>query len=178
MRIRDYSSFNKPIADNITIYIQNHPDAVEAFLFRANHDLPEQTAVTTDVVGAIESNERSLTYQPPLYTKIVILPDQMPFMAADVGGGPDGNMEQPVVLLIGDADVPKQSVIQYEEYESETETRSISLYVVRSEGMGEAPGVGLRHYCLPFFSLGAINPPHRWTADDGVDSEADGGIWT
>jgi hypothetical protein len=60
-------------------------------------------------------------------------------------------MDQPVTLVLNVAEVPKQSVVQYTEYADGNAVRQVSLYVVRSEPMGAAPGAGLlKHYCIPF----------------------------
>jgi len=166
---RDYRDFNKAMSDDFLTYVNNHPDAIDVLLFRPDTATLEKTAVTTDVVGALESEERAMEYLDPIIVKAVIIPDAISSSAVDAGGEPDGAEGQPVIMLIG-ADVPKQSVVQYREYINDTDVRMVSLYVLRSEIVGEAPGVCERHYCVPFhaFDYEFIEQPVNDAPDDGA----------
>jgi len=172
MKTRDYRDFSRAMADDFMVYVRNHPDAFEALLFKPDQDSPEKTAVNTDVVGALEAEERALEYQDPAIVKVVQIPDEFPFGSVDAGGEPDGNADQPVVLLIGDPSVPKQSIVQYREFINDTDLRAVSLYVMRSEIIGEAPGACEKHYCVPFqaFDFEYIEAP---VAESPADEAAD-----
>lgn len=171
MKARDYRDFNKAMSGDFMVFVRSHPDACDILLFKPDPESLEKVAVDQDVVGALESEERSLEYLDPIMTKAVLVPDEFPFGAVDAGGEPDGNMGQPVALLIADPEVPRQSVIQYREFVNDTDVRVVSLYVLRSEIIGEAPGACEKHYCLPFqvFDYEFIEPPLNELPEDGAD---------
>ncbi len=161
MKTRDYRDFNQAMAGDFLTFVNNHPDAIDVLLFKPVPDSAETLAIDLDVVGALEDEERSLEYSNPIMSKAVIFPDEAPFIVADAGGEPDGNMDQPTILLLADPDIPKQSVVQYREMVDDTNIRVVSLYILRSEIVGEAPGACHKHYCLPFqvFDFEYIEPP-------------------
>lgn len=168
MKGRDYRDFNKAMADDFIVFVRNHPDAFDILLFKPDLGSLEQVAIDQDVVGALEAEERALEYLDPVVAKAVLIPDEFPFGSADAGGEPDGNMDQPSVLLIADPDIPKQSVVQYREFINDTDVRVVSLYILRSEIIGEAPGVCEKHFCVPFqvFDFEFIEPPVNESPED------------
>ena len=168
MKGRDYRDFNKAMSDDFMVFVNLHPDSFDILLFKPDMATLEKVAVDQDVVGALEAEERALEYLDPVMVKAVMLPDDVPFASADVGGEPDGEMEHPVVLLIADSAIPKQSVVQYREFINDTDVRVVSLYIMRSEIVGEAPGVCEKHYCVPFnvFDYEFIEPPANDVPDD------------
>jgi len=168
MEQRDYRDFNKEMSDDFMVFVRFHPDAFDILLFKPDMATLEKVAVDQDVVGALESEERALEYLDPVITRAVLIPDETPFTSVDVGGEPDGNMDQPTVILIADPDIPKQSVVQYREFINDTDVRVVSLYIMRSEIIGEAPGACEKHYCFPFqvFDFEFIEPPLNESPDD------------
>lgn len=171
MKERDYRDFNAAMSGDFMIFVNSHPDAFDILLFKPDLSSQEKVTEETDVVGALESEERSLEYLDPIMTKAVLVPDEYPFGVVEAGGEPDGNMDQPVVLLIADPDIPKQSIAQYREYINDTDVRKVSLYVLRSEIIGEAPGVCEKHYCVPFqvFDYEFIEPPVNQQPEDETE---------
>ncbi len=173
MKERDYRDFNKAMSEDFMVFVRNHPDAFDVLLFKPDPDSLETVAVDQDVVGALETEERALEYLDPVMTKAVLIPDEFPFGAVDAGGEPDGNMDRPSVLLIADPDIPKQTVVQYREFINDTDVRVVSLYIMRSEIIGEAPGVCEKHYCVPFqvFDYEFIEPPlNEFPEDEAEDT--------
>lgn len=63
-----------------------------------------------------------------------------------------GNFEIPVVMLIQEADNPKGSVVQYDEYVSNTGTQTVSLYIIKSEAVGQDPAIAMKHYLIPLLT--------------------------
>jgi hypothetical protein len=171
MKPRDYRDFNKAMSEDFMVFVRNHPDAFDVLLFKPDPNSLETVAVDEDVVGALESEERAIEYLDPVMAKAVLIPDEFPFGAVDTGGEPDGNMDQPVVLLIGDPDIPKQTVASYREFINDTDVRVVSLYILRSEIIGEAPGVCEKHYCVPFqvFDYEFIEPPLNESPEDEAE---------
>lgn len=172
MKPRDYRDFNAAMSEDFMVFVRSHPDAFDILLFKPDLSSQEKVTEETDVVGALESEERSLKYLDPIITKAVLVPDEYPFGVVEAGGEPDGNIGQPVVLLIADPEILKQTIVQYREYINDTDVRKVSLYVLRSEIIGEAPGVCEKHYCVPFqvFDHEFIEPP----VNDEPDDEATG----
>jgi hypothetical protein len=159
MKRRDHRKFNAAIAKCMDIFLQRHPDAIDAILFKADHAHQETSSVMSDVVGSMEAEERALTYLSPVVTRIFPFPPEAVLSADDYGDHCDGNMDQPIAVLIEEPDVPKQSIIQYEEYISPTEVRAVALYVVHAEMLGGE--AGKKYYCMPFqaFDFEFIEPP-------------------
>lgn len=158
---RDYRLTGNAMGENLKTFIENHPDAFDILLFRSNTSAPATVAVNADVVGSMESLERAISYHDPIEGRAVKLPEGIPYEIADSGDIADGNMEQPTALLINIDGIPKQSIVQYEEYTSTTERRLVNLYIVSSEMISQAPGSGEKHFCIPFpaFSDVAGNTP-------------------
>lgn len=171
MKARDYRNFNKAMSEDFMIFVRNHPDAFDILLFKPDPDTLEKVAIDSDTVGTLEAEERSIEYLDPIMTKAVLVPDEFPFGVVDAGGEPDGNMDQPSVLLIADPEIPKQSIVQYREYVNDTDVRVVSLYVMRSEIIGEAPGVCEKHYCVSFqvFDYEFIEPPLNEDPEDEAE---------
>jgi hypothetical protein len=127
------------------------PDAVDLLLYKALIGNPETVVETEDVVGSIEADERAIEYDDPIDTRGIFLPfDFGGIMAMDSGAQP-GDFEVPVVMLIKETDIPKGSVVQYDEYVSDTEVQTFSMYILKSEAVGQAPSITMKHYMIPFF---------------------------
>ena len=153
---RDYRSTHASLAGNVQVMLLNHPDAFEALLYKADLAHPETVAPGVDVVGALDTEERTLEYADPVPCKAMIVPSFDPFPVSLDGDRADGEQSAPVVLLISVQDVPYQSVIQWTEYVDDTNTRDVALYVGHSEQIGVAPGVCSKLYCLPMQAFGDL----------------------
>lgn len=146
---RDYRPTHAALLADVSTMLAQHPDSFEALYYKADRDNPETVAVGEDVVGALDTSERSLHYADPVSVRAMIVPEFMPFPMTTDGDRVDGERAEPVVLLLSEQDVPNASVIQWEEYVDATNTRQIALYVVKGEQVGVAPGVCAKLYCLP-----------------------------
>ena len=153
---RDYRSTHLALAVNVATMLDDHPDAFEALYYKADLTHPETVAPGVDVVGALDSSERTLEYDDPVTCKAMIVPEFKPFPMSNDGNRVDGVEPDPVVLLLSIVDVPEQSVIQWSEYVDATNLRDVAMYVVRSEQVGVAPGVYAKLYCLPMQAFGDL----------------------
>jgi hypothetical protein len=152
MTARDYRLHAGSIAGDLAAQFDQDPDAIDILLFKARHDLKETVTETPDVVGALEASERAIQYDDPIPTRAIVIPFDFRFTALDDGqmAGQSAEGEQPIILLIKADDVPKQSVIQWDEYVSDTEVYRRTYYVLFSEAYGQAPVITMAHYCIPF----------------------------
>ncbi len=152
MTTRDYRVHSKSIADDLDDQFDQDPDAIDILLFKARHDLKETVTTVPDVVGALEASERAIQYDDPISTKAIIVPFDFRFMALDSGqmAGQENEGNQPIILLIKEDNVPKQSVVQWDEYVSEGQVERRTYYVLFSEAYGQAPVITMGHYCIPF----------------------------
>ncbi len=151
MAIRDYRGCNNVIAADMETMFKDDPEAIDLVLFKAILGNPETVVETEDVVGSIEDDERAIEYADPINTRGVFLPFDFQGIQAMSDGEQAGDFETPVVMLIQEKDIPKGSVVQYTEYVSDTETQTISLYILKSEAIGQAPHIAMKHYLIPFF---------------------------
>ena len=71
---RDYRSTHAALAGNVQVMLLNHPDAFEALLYKADLAHPETVAPGVDVVGALDTEERTLEYADPVPCKAMIVP--------------------------------------------------------------------------------------------------------
>jgi hypothetical protein len=163
MKPRDFRDFNEALAADIRADIIQHPDSIDVLVFRPDMAAMETMAEDEDVVGSIEAEERAVPYLDPVIVRGQILNEQFPFDLSDQGDEPDGNMDQPVVILMADAEIPKQTALQYEEFINATDIRKVSLAILRSELIGKAPGAASKHYCIPvqLFEFEFIEPPRN-----------------
>jgi hypothetical protein len=155
---RDYRVPQADIAANVKAFIEQSADAFECLLYRANNDEPEAVTTEEDTVGSIESTERTVTYQLPVLCRAVIVPDGSTHEVDIEGDVTSPGMADPVVMILTEVDIPDQSVIQYREYIGAVEVRDVTLYVLKSGWVGDAPGVCPKHYCLPMQRFEDLKP--------------------
>jgi len=153
---RDYRNVHAALAVNVATMLDDHPDAFEALYYCADRSNPETVAPGVDVVGALDTGERSLHYADPVTCKVMIVPEFNAFKMTSDGNRISGVEPDPVVLFVSVENIPEQSVIQWSEYVDATNLRDVSMYVVDSEQVGVAPGVCSRLYCLPMQAFGDL----------------------
>jgi len=156
---RDYRATGNALTADINATITYHPDSFECLLYMADFSAPETVASNADVVGSMETSERAVTYLDPVGARAMRIVEGPFFQSAtNAGDGPDGNLDQPLVLVLNLEPVPEQSIIQYEEMIGEDDRRMVSVYVVKSDLIGSIPGGKERHYCIPFKSIEGETP--------------------
>lgn len=151
MTARDYRAHRNAIAADLSTQFDNDPDAFDILLYKPNLEAQESVTSQPDIVGSMEADERVLEYGDPIASKALKIPFDFRFLALDEGDEPsqDSQDKQPVILLIKETDVPRQSVIQFEEYLDDTAIRIATYYVLYSEAYGQAPVITYAHYCVP-----------------------------
>ena len=131
--------------------IGQSPAAFEVLLFRASLDDHEEQSTVEDVVSNVEARETIISYQSPLLTKAIELPVDLgeSFMLA---GGNDSldEREEPLCLLIEEANIPEQSVVWIEEQLDDNETKVSMYYLLHSRPIGKNGLGGAKHYFIPF----------------------------
>jgi len=151
METRDYRETSALIASDLVTMFDSDPDAIDLLLYKARIGNPETVVETEDVVGSLEADERAIEYDDPIDTRGIFLPfDFQEVLAMDSGAQP-GDYETPIVMLIQETDIPKGSVIQYDEYVNGDEKQTVSLYILKSDAVGQAPAIAMKHYLIPFF---------------------------
>lgn len=158
MNVRDYRETGAVVSGDMAVMLSAHPEAFDAFLFRSISGSEENATEVTDVVGNLESSEVRIEYADPVPVRAMLVPDESAIFGAfsdGTGENPlvDGN---PIVLLLSEAVVPRQSVVRWIEFTGQgaTETREIAAYILKSVPYGKAPVFGLKHYCIPLISAG------------------------
>jgi len=146
---RDYRNHVNSIAGDLADLFQQDPDVFDVILFKAQPAVLETVTSVTDVVGSLESDSRRLTYADPALTKAILIPFDFKFFATEDGFLPNDGTDQPVILLLAEQDVPRQSRIVWQEYSDDETMRLVSFYVQSSEAYGQAPVLTMAHYCLP-----------------------------
>jgi len=148
---RDYRETNAQLSSDLDVMFDSDPDAIDLLLFKARLGNPETVTETEDVVGSLEDDERAIEYDDPIDTRGRFLPFDFQGILAMDSGAQQGDFDVPVVMLIKEKNIPIGSVVQYDEYISPTETQMVSLYIIKSEAVGQAPAIAMKHYLIPFF---------------------------
>ena len=148
---RDYRIASSEMELDMVTMFEQDPDAIDILIYKARLGNPETVSETEDVVGSLESNERAIEYDDPIDSRGIFLPfDFQGILAMDSGARPT-DFEVPVVMLIQEREIPVGSVVQYNEYVTDTEIQTFSLYILKSESVGQAPAMAMKHYMIPFF---------------------------
>jgi hypothetical protein len=149
---RDLRPLLGGVAGDLDVFLKNSPDAFDALLFRALRDEVETITDVVDEVGSMEASEKIINYADPVDARAYELPIEFPVLVDDSGDTASGFADQPVVLLISGGDIPKASVLVYDEYNDLSgDTTRRMLYIERIESISKKPGAGNLYYMLPFF---------------------------
>lgn len=152
MTTRDYRETNLLVASDLSTMLAEDPDAVDVLIYKAILGTPEtNTALINDVVGSLESDERAIEYADPISSKALFLPFDFQAILAMDSGAMAGDFETPVVMLIKGAEIPKASVVQYDEFAGVSDIRTVTLYVMKAEAVGQSPAIAFKYYLIPFF---------------------------
>jgi len=157
LKPRDYRDTAAAVKSNLQTHIDMHPDAFEVLLFVPDYSTAETVAENADVVGALDLDERHMEYRDPIEARAVRVRLPSPFamgLVDDGGDENDGQTDEPILLLLSENDVPKQTVIQFEEYVNQDEAVIVNYYVQNSEAIGSAPHIWKKHFCVPFRAFG------------------------
>lgn len=160
IQTRDYRETSQLIASDLETMFDHDPDAIDVLLYKSKLIMAEiVTGLVQDVVGSLESDERAIEYADPIETRAIFLPFDFSGILAMDDGQMSGDFETPIVMLIKGDEIPKASVIQYDEYVNQTETRRVTLYIMKSEAVGQSPAIAFKYYLIPFFDdEGVFNP--------------------
>lgn len=159
---RDYRERSEALSTDFTTMLEEHPDAFDCLLYRAVRDTAENVVegLVVDVVGSSEGSERKIDYADPVETRAMLVPEEQFMFLAYTEGSTDeniGSTDQPLVLLINEQNVPKQSIVTWTEYTGQgEETKEIRVYILESKAFGKAPTAGLKHYCIPMNDEGEL----------------------
>ena len=169
MKARDYSATHAAIAGDIGTFIKNHPDNFEILLFKAINSSKETTAISADVVGSIESQERQIDYEEePIIVTALKYPGGDPILISDTEDNPIAKLDQPITLLIDCPDIPVQSFFEINEYISLNHIKVNTYIIAEIENISEAPGSGKKYICTPFhdFAYAYIEDPEQISPAD------------
>lgn len=162
MNPRDFTNRSAVLSDDIITMLDEHPDAFDCLLYRAVRSSVENVVegLVEDVVGKSEGSERKIDYADPIETRAMLVPEEQFLFTAYTSGSVDENMgstDQPLVLMLKEQNIPKQSVVTWLEYTGDgTTTKEVRVYVLESKTFGKSPTAGLRHYCIPMKDEGEL----------------------
>ena len=152
MNPRDFRPTFTITAADLTNFLNNDPTAFDALLFRAIRSNKEQVTDVEDLVGSMEASEKIIEYEDPVPVRATERPFEFPVLMDGTSEYIDGYTEEPVVMFIGGDNIPKASVLAYDEYD-DANSNSISrriLYVEKIESITKHPGAANLYFMLPF----------------------------
>ncbi len=159
--MRDYTKNTAKLTHDVTKQLDEHPDSFDCLYYRADTETPEDMVSllgVQDVVGSSESSSRKIAYAEPVQSRARIIYDEgMTFLAYESGHDEDyGSATEPVVILLRETNVPKQSVISWKEKSEDGTEKVVFFYILESRPYGRAPAAGMKHYCIPFLNDGEL----------------------
>lgn len=156
MADRDNSLLSTVMSADFQTMLDHHPESFPALFYEAVLTDPETVApsAVVDVAGSIEGSERKISYNDAVDTRAMRVPDDdLQFTAFESGSGEDTrSSSDPVVLMIKQGTVPRQSIISWTEKTGDDTSKRVSYYVLESKSFGKYPTSGLKHYCIPLMS--------------------------
>lgn len=163
---------HRPATDQLTAdllaTIEQHPMAFDVVVFPAIGDSKEDVSAEAmdDVVGSLESDERSLEYQSP-FTTLALEPSNEIERYAMLGAGDGFGIQQPdggsYRLLIKDGPVPKRSVVAYVVDTGQGLALRV-MYVMRGDTIGRKAPAGNIYSLIPY--IGGLQPLDGLTLPD------------
>lgn len=160
---RDYRDRSSVLSSDFATMLDDHPDAFDCLLYKSIRSAPENvvTGLVDDVVGSSEGSERKIEYADPVQTRAMLVPEEQFMFMSYTDGSTDeniGSADQPLVLLLKEQDVPKHSIVTWNEMtgELDTDIKEIRVYILESKAFGKAPSAGLKHYCIPMKDEGEL----------------------
>lgn len=157
MEHRDYSQTANYLAEQAATLLARHPDAFSGVLYRAVAGSAEVLDPLTARRGAsLQDDEHAVTYEDPVPVRLFELPRESHLILNDMSDLPLGFEEEPVTFLCSADQIPRGSIITYEEYLSQAENREVSMYVISSEGVGKAPVSITKYHCIPLYDATSI----------------------
>jgi hypothetical protein len=158
MNNRDYTAQSTVLSADFITMLDHHPESFDCLFFKAELSAPEDVTPSsvTDVVGSIEGTERKISYADPVESRARVVPDEgLSMLAFEAGQGEDAHSgAEPLVVLLKESNVPKQSIITWTDVTGTTTTKTMTYYVLESKPFGRAPVAGMKHYCIPMPSEG------------------------
>ncbi len=155
MKPVDFREVNLQVAEDLDVLLSldDDPENFDVLLYKAKPSEMENAASDTeDVVGSLESGERAIGYDVPVPTVARFVQYDWPELTATLDGSyPNEGMidETPVVLLLREQNISKQSIIEYDEYDADDQVRRVRLYVLDSKPYGRTPVICWHHFCVP-----------------------------
>lgn len=164
MANRDYRERSAVLASDIQARLEQHPDSFDCLIYRSIRSTAEDVVagLVADVVGSSEGSERKIDYADPVEARALIVPDEGFLFSAYTEGSDEENINSsqgPLVLLLSESNIPKQSIVTWNEFigQADTDTKEVRVYVLESKSFGKAPSAGLKHYCVPMLDEGEID---------------------
>lgn len=184
LRPRDFRAPGSLLQTDLATMLKHDPKAFDCLIFPALPGKDETVAVTEDVVGTLDSEERAQTYGQPEQGRAMIVPEEA--LGFDVLAGELANSflgaSTPMNILLS-MPVRNYSLIQWREFATpdaeEPELRTV--YVLDSKAAGRTAGAGVVYICAPLPALGEIpdlppapaepEPEEEGQPDDGAHGQ-------
>ncbi len=157
--MRAYSLTSGVLSQDFKTLLADDPESFECLIYKATSQQETVApSVIADVVGSSESSTRKITYADPVISRALIVPDaNLQLLSFGAGEGEDTvSGKEPVVILLEEDSVPKQSVVRWTEVDVNDTIKTLDFYILNSEPFGKAPVAGYKHYCIPLLSPGEI----------------------
>lgn len=143
------STTNDRVLVDLQKMIAIHPNAFECLVFKVELDKPEIINHEQDVVGTIEEQESTFSYQSPVLTKAVELPFEHSGLQMLADGDGADVIDEPRQFLLQERSVPEQSVIWIDEL-VDSKVKTTLLYVMSAEPIGKNGTAGFKYNLIPF----------------------------
>lgn len=152
-RYQGDAEFSQMVSDDWIAVIQADPRSYEALLYRPSNGtygvVDEETGLESAPFTDLDNNQRELTYEDPV---IVTLRDsndsREAFEALDGDTNQDGLVDDFLIVSIAAKDIPKGSILEWNEEALDGSERRAWWYVNQLYSYG-TQHVGTLYYCIP-----------------------------
>lgn len=152
MRVQNTTLVSKQIATDLDRIIASHPEGFDAVLFKAISDAKEVVAkYEGDVVGTLESKERTLEYESPVIVA-VMEPQQdiRSYQGLSSGDGLGIIQDEGQYKLLIAGTVPKHSVLAFTVQQHDDTYALRVMYVISLRALGRKAPAGYLYNLIPY----------------------------
>ena len=152
MRVQNTTIVSRQIKTDLDAIIDSHPEGFDVVLFKAVSSNKESIAlVEDDVVGSLESKERTLDYEAPIVVA-AMEPQQdiRSYQGFSSGDGYGLLQDEGQYKLLISGTVPKYSVLAFAVQQHDDTYSLRVMYVIGLRALGRKAPVGYIYNLIPY----------------------------
>ena len=152
MRVQNTTKLTNLVKSDLDLIIESHPEGFDAVLFKSISSNKEVVAgIETDVVGSLESKERTLEYEEPEVVAVMEpTQDIRSYQGLNSGDGYGIIQEDGHYKLLIAGTVPKYSVLAFSVQQNDDTYVLRVMYVIDLRALGRKAPAGYLYSLIPY----------------------------